>query len=174
MTVPDLVLFLGAAGIENHLCSLHAESALKTLNCQCRLRLRKQENVHLKMSKMRVGDRILNLFLTKTPKEEWREGIRKWVIVTSRSSLQIQLNIKTLNTGLALTRSETVLVHLITQDLSIQVPKFIVLWLITSLAVGYSCLCLVADTDQQPLMSSRIFQGSLRLLGTIYFDKEKQ
>lgn len=40
MTVSDLVLFSGAVGIENHLCSLHAESALKTLICQCHLRLR--------------------------------------------------------------------------------------------------------------------------------------
>lgn len=40
MTVHDLVLFLGAVGIENHLCSFHAESSLKTLNCHCHLRLR--------------------------------------------------------------------------------------------------------------------------------------
>lgn len=34
MTVPDLVLFPGAVGIEKHLCSLHAESTFKTFNCQ--------------------------------------------------------------------------------------------------------------------------------------------
>lgn len=49
MAAPDLVLFPSAAGIENHLCFLHAESTLKSLNYWCYLRLREQENIHLKI-----------------------------------------------------------------------------------------------------------------------------
>lgn len=53
----------------------------------------------------------------------------------------IILGIKSLNKVLAMTRSETGLVHLIIWDLICQMAKFKVWWLIISLAAEYSCLC---------------------------------
>lgn len=97
--------------------------------------------------------------------EEKREGVKKWAIATSWSSSQFQLSIKTPNKVLAVTRSETLLAHLIIWDLKISQRAKHYGTVINYLACCWVVLCLPrADTDQQPLISSHGSQGSLRLL----------